>query len=385
MNRLYFLLFAVVVISAAIIYKVIPKTQQSTPSSITETTPVSDSSRQTVSFKVPTSSPAASPSPTPSPSPTAPPPKPAPPTPETVTKKVQVIIFNPTVNLSTGQKLIAYKNWNDPDQLTNQFISDVKTLSKGYLTYQVADKIVVDGFNEKADNFNYTADSYLSCLVSAPNCHQPDAVNYLKILDAYQSCEKRNSGQIDEVWLWGGPYFGYWEAVMTGPNALSTNAPPFVDTKCQKQLNIMGFNYERGVSEMLEDLGHRTEGTLATVFGEDPRFNLGNYSTAWGKFAASDKISPGNAGCGWMHFAPNSQSDYDWSNQRSIESSCNDWLNYPNLSGSKSTISCNTWNCDGYSYKKWWFNHLPKASGKTNGKLNNWWKYVADYENAINQ
>ena len=26
----------------------------------------------------------------------------------------------------------------------------------------------------------------------------------------------------------------------------------------------------------------------------------------------------------------------------------------------------------------WWFKHLPKAPGRTNGVANNWWRYVID-------
>ena len=54
----------------------------------------------------------------------------------------------------------------------------------------------------------------------------------------------------------------------------------------------MGFNVERGVGEMLEDFGHRTESIMTHV---------------------------------------------------------------------------------------WWLSHLPRSKGRTDGKLNNWWAYVADF------
>ena len=32
----------------------------------------------------------------------------------------------------------------------------------------------------------------------------------------------------------------------------------------------------------------------------------------------------------------------------------------------------------GYGKNKWWFEHLPKADGHTQGIANNWWLYVID-------
>jgi hypothetical protein len=241
--------------------------------------------------------------------------------------KVQLLIYKP----------VAVNGWNDPQALTGQIIADLKDLSGGRVTYQIAETKTFDYFPEKADGFNYTQDAYLACLANAATCHQPDAVNYRKLLAENQSCEKRNRGEIDEVWLWGGPYFGYWEAVMAGPGAFNTNAPPLGGTSCRKSLHVMGFNYERGISEVLEDFGHRMEGTLAHYLPAD-----------WANFKAQ---------CGWMHYAPNSVTDYDWSNLRTVISSC--------ATGRPEPINCSVWQCDGYEYKKWWFRHLPK----------DWWRY----------
>jgi len=300
-----------------------------------------------------------------------------------VTKKVMVINFNPIIENQGNRRLTEVLSWNNPQNLTNQYIIDVKQTSGNYVNYYVVDWQDIDDFPQLADGFDYTDTSWFNCWNNHSVCHEPWLVNYQKILNDFQVCEKRNSGEIDELWLWGGPWFGYWEAVMTGPNAFFTNGPVITNTSCQKQLHIMGFNYERGVSEMLEDLGHRTEGTLSHLFGEDSRGNGNNNKTPWGKFALSEKTAPGNSGCGWMHYAPNSQSDYDWSNQRTVSSSCEDWLNYPNLTGAKQSFNCSRWNCSGYDFKKWWLSHLPKASGQTDGKWNNWWRYVIDFEEAI--
>ncbi|OGM84372.1 hypothetical protein A2376_01755 [Candidatus Woesebacteria bacterium RIFOXYB1_FULL_47_31] len=197
----------------------------------------------------------------------------------------------------------------------------------------------------------------------------------------YSICEKRNNGEIDEVWIFGGPWFGYYESRLAGPGAFWYNSPSLTGTTCQKLLPIMAFNYERGVSEMIEDMGHRFESVLDYVFGG----RQANKNTLWSRFALRDIDLAGEAGCGNIHFGPNSTTDYDWGNTRSVQSSCNDWSNFPNLTGAKQNMSCSEWGCDGYGFKKWWLRHLPKAGGKTSGKLNNWWKYAADYESAIKE
>lgn len=288
----------------------------------------------------------------------------------TITKKVQLLIFNPVLKNHNGQRLITYKGWNNPDTLTSQIISDLKEVSGGKVNIQVVERHEIDDFGVKADGFKYTEDAYLNCLGSSGTCHQPDGVDYLKILATYQSCEKRNRGEIDEVWLWGGPYFGYYESTLAGPNAFWYNSPPLEKTTCQKLLPIMGFNYERGISEALEDLGHRTESAMEHVEGNW----VINGPISWDKFIMVDKNTPGQAECGSIHYAPNSLTDYDWSNKRVVKSACDDWLKYPNLPSPPNykDINCDLWNCDGYQYKKWWFKHLPGA----------WWKYVFDYESG---
>src|SRR5690606_41637986 len=93
--------------------------------------------------------------------------------------------------------------------------------------------------------------------------HQPDAVDYLALVDEFKMIEKVNSGEIDEVWLLGFPYCGYYESIMAGPGAFWCNAPPLERTEhAKRKFVIMGFNYERGVGEMLEDLGQDRKGVV---------------------------------------------------------------------------------------------------------------------------
>jgi hypothetical protein len=159
---------------------------------------------------------------------------------------------------------------------------------------------------------------------------------------------------------------------MAGPGAVWCNAPPLERTSATRRFVIMGFNYERGVGEMLEDLGHRAESILAHVFR-----NARGDANLWERFMRYDKTQPGRAECGNVHFAPNSVRDYDWGNSRFVPSRCDAWLSFPDLGGQPRRVNCAEWgNGDLRLHHLWWFRHFPHAVGVTDGVSNNWWEYV---------
>src|SRR3989344_5011622 len=303
-----------------------------------------------------------------------------------VTKKVMIIDFNPILESQGGVRLRQYKNWNDPANLETQYMADISEASAGFANYKVVERLEIDDIPVKTDGFHYTDTSYHDCLSNSTNCHADTGnglfADYLRILSDYDVCGKRNRGEIDELWMWGGPYFGYYESIMTGPNAFWTNGGPLTGSLCTKQLNIMGFNYERGVAEMLEDMGHRVEGTMTYVYGSWQPLETHN----WNRFSLRDIDIASRAGCGNVHYGPNSTSDYDWGNPRVVTSNCEDWANYPGLTGATQQFGCERWGCSGYGFEKWWLGHIPKYTGNgIDGKLNNWWLYVIDYEEALRQ
>jgi hypothetical protein len=184
-----------------------------------------------------------------------------------------------------------------------------------------------------------------------------------------------DQGNFDEVWLFGAPGFGFYESRMAGRGAFWCNAPACENTEtCRKRFVIMGFSYERGVGEMLEDLGHRAESVLEYRWKRMPdRANL------WKVFSRYDQIAPGQAEVGMMHWAPNSVRDYDWGNPRPVSTRADDWLSFPNLTGGAQTLNCSAWGGgDIRAHHKWWFKRLPKVPGRINGVANNWWRYVID-------
>lgn len=295
-----------------------------------------------------------------------------------VTRKVMVLNFNPVLEDQGNQTLTQYLGWNDPHVLTDQYNNSLLNNSRGYLEYQVVDWQEIDDYPVKADGFDYTDATYLDCWNNNETCHRPDTADYLAIINQYQVCEAVNNNQIDELWLFGGPYFGYDETAMAGPDAIWTMGVIY-PTSCNRQLPIMGFNYERNADMMLHDFGHRVEEVMSWVYGW---WTPGEQSHDFNKFTGGELYSPGHASCGSVHLPPNAAEEYDWDNQNPVTSDCDDWLNFPNLTGARELINCTQWNCDELGHMQWWLAHLPAAAGVSGEYLNNWWKYLIDYPNA---
>lgn len=283
--------------------------------------------------------------------------------------------------MAGGRKLSQLFRWHDPDELAREYIINVRDASYGYANYEIVERIEVDGFPVKEDGFAYTADDYVSRWYTRTGFHYPDRVDYPRLLAQFAVVAKVNLDQIDEVWLFGFPYAGYYESLMVGPGAFWCNAPP-LDTnqpgapigRCRRRFVVMGFNYERGVGEMLENLGHRAESIMTHVY----RHKRGA-ANLWERFTRYDKTYPGQAECGNVHFAPNSERDYDWGNRRKVPSRCDDWLNFPHFQGTIRQVNCADWgHGDIREHHLWWFRHLPHMPGKSDGILNNWWEYIID-------
>jgi hypothetical protein len=257
--------------------------------------------------------------------------------------------------------------------LIEGYIHDLRTSSHGYLNYQVIEQISVDGFPYKEDGFIYSVDEYLQVMQNPGAHHRPDRADYQRFLTDFDIIGRINSGNIDEVWLFGMPYGGFYESIMGGPGAYFCNAPPLTGTGTNRRFIIMGFNYERGVGEMLEAFGHRAEFILARTF-----INTVGAANLWSRFIRYDKSHPGQAECGNVHFAPNSQTDYDWGNSRSVPSRCRNWQYFPDLSASPVMVNCNEWgDGDIRKHHTWWLSLFPHLTGQSNGVAWNWWQYVA--------
>jgi len=316
---------------------------------------------------------------------------------QTLTPRALLIVYDPVVARASGQRLSQFKGWNRVEDLVADYIADIEECSGGLVKYRVVQRMDVDEFPLKADGVHYDASSYLDVLSERARPHDPDLADYHRIVADYNLLERAANSDFDEVWLFGGPYFGFWEAAMAGTGAFFCNGGPVPNSPCRRKFVMMGFSYERGVGEMIEDLGHRAETTLAHLFGSDD-FWVWAYdrkrtpkTTDVGKlnllerFLCFDQIAPGKSNVGTLHYAPNSTTDYEWGVTTLVQSCADDWDQFPNLPNPPNyrTMTTQDWGGgDIRAHHKWWLKRLPKVAGRTNGISNNWWKYFIDPNNV---
>lgn len=304
--------------------------------------------------------------------------------------KTLVIVYDPVVDATSGKKLSEFMRWNSVEELGRGFMSDILQASGGLVHYQIVERVDLDVFPAKlardpADNakqFAYDAETYLSVLRGETPPYTPPEVDYHAILKRFNVLPRVAKNEIDEVWVFNFPHAGFYESIMGGPGAFWCNAPPLKDTDAAKRrFVVMGFSYERGVGEMLENMGHRAESIMEKTFE-----GLSGDANLWRRFTRYEQVTPGKAALGNVHFAPNSARDYDWNNPSVVLSECDDWLyNFPNFKGDLREVSAEEWgNGDIRKHHVWWLSHFPKAKGRANGISHNWWQYIANPNNVQN-
>lgn len=291
--------------------------------------------------------------------------------------RVLVVVYDPACRSERGRPLSHVLGWNDPLELTRAYVRDLAEVSRGYLRYDLVEALRLDEFPRKADGFHYDDATYLRCWRVGAGFHDPDGVDYEAVLARTDAIRRVQAGELDEVWVWGPPYAGLWESTMVGRGAYWCNSDPLDGLACRRPFIVMGFNYERGVGEMLESFGHRAESMLARAFGSWREWG-GSEDHAWDRFTAYDAVAPGRAGCGNVHFAPNSTRDYEWGNPAPVWSTCDTWPDYPHAAERRREVDCREWgNGDIRAHHRWWLAHLPRSAGETHGLRNDWWSYLA--------
>ncbi|NJN15392.1 MAG: hypothetical protein HC822_03400 [Oscillochloris sp.] len=292
---------------------------------------------------------------------------------EAIPLRVLMITHDPILEAHGGRRLHTHFGWHDPDTLAEQYRADLAACSGGAAAYTIVERHVVDGYPAKIDGFRYHDTSYLDCWQRRGGFHDPDSADYERLLAEFGVVEQILRNAIDEVWLFGFPYAGYYESRMIGAGAVWCNAPPLsLGAACSRRFVVMGFNYERDVGCMLENFGHRVESIMSHVYR-----NQRGERNLWERFTRYDQSAPGRAECGNVHFAPSSMRDYDWGNQRVVQSKADAWYNFPDLSAPARPIAAGEWgHGDMRGHHLWWLDHLPRVAGNSDGIANNWWQYV---------
>ena len=281
--------------------------------------------------------------------------------------------------------------WQSPDDLANGYIQDILETSSGMARYQIVQRVELNEFPPKTDGYRYTPQIFLDVMNGVQPPYQPEGADYQAILTGLNVLPRIAMRDIDEVWLFAFPNAGFYESIMGGVGAFWCNAQPMTwSSGITRRFIVMGFSYERGVGEMLESFGHRSESLISKAFNcQDfvawayipsrvpatvgPNLNL------FQKFISFDQIAPGKAGVGSIHYAPNSDRDYDWNNPRLVPSNCYDWYNFPNFQNDVRQVGPAEWgNGEIRAHHTWWLKHMPKVAGRTGGVANNWWQYMMD-------
>lgn len=167
--------------------------------------------------------------------------------------------------------------WKSCDQLVQQYITAMRKASGDTLAYQVVKKLEIKKYPVLLDGRQYDdttwqqtrADDKKALRDSHGSYMMADYQHIIQELNLIQQVESK---EIDEVWMFGGPYFGFYESRMVGRGACWCNAPA-IEQNCRRFV-IMGFNYERDVKEMVHDFGHRAESILAREFNSQAFLHL---------------------------------------------------------------------------------------------------------------
>ena len=314
-------------------------------------------------------------------------------TPENQPIAVRVLVLNydPIVSSEGNQRLHAVFKWSDPHALAAQYQESLESAAGGAVKFQVVEWRDLDEIYAKKDGYRYTPEEYVKLRRAGKGWHEGGGQDYPRLLKeqgvpALIDAPVGDAHRADEVWIFGDHYFGLWEASMAGPGAFFINGGVYPEVPTSRPFAFYGFSYERGVAEMLHNTCHRAEATLNRIFG---KWNLKDPTTDWDLFSANASQSNGYAGVGTCHWPANAEHDYDYGNERVVQSWAEDFLNYPALtcrdrkSGMK-PVSRDTWAfpIDGrvdhhWNYMVWYFTLLPRAPGVSpEGRQNNWWKYV---------
>lgn len=204
--------------------------------------------------------------------------------------------------------------------------------------------------------------------------HRVPMTDYNAIMQRIEIRKWVEERHVKEIWLWGyhGGVIDLWESNMAGPFGDISNSDrdphdlPILD----RTYTVYHYNYGRGPSEAVEDHMHQIEAVLRYI---DP-------DLFWNKFVGK----PGEGRCGWAHFPPNGERDYDWRNCTYVLTDIEDWR--PDGGGQQQRINCERWRCDSLTWFIYWMQNLPGANNGITYRgrpLANWWRFIGAFDEAM--
>jgi len=319
-----------------------------------------------------------------------------------MTVRVALVLFDPVLQAYGYQRLHVRYGWRDPVVMSNSLVKYFRAATDSVVNF------VIDTTLDCSRLFTAFRGGYLTVSNYVKYLDEPgwptlkaaaDSLkfDYRAMVKYYQLDSLRNIGRVDEVWVYAGPYMGMWESQLMGPKAFWWNSTPIRDgTSLTKLLSVMGLNYERGVDQGFHSFGHRLESAMVQAYQDAqgrPWNDTSANPTPWDLFTRIEKDVPGGAHVGNVHFPPNGASGYDYGNTRWVTSYAQNWFRYPYIYTENTQVNVTTWKYkpseplaetdEHLGYLWWFYNHMPRYTGVTDGVLNNWWHYFLDYEAAV--
>ena len=307
---------------------------------------------------------------------------------------VAVVYHNPEIHLAgeAPKRFHELFGWNDPEELNRIYKDSMESFSHGTVKYHVV-KVIDEQrlWTRFADSTEYLSVERVHSLLNEPGWNELKGKNpkfaYEEFVEHHGFRELRDKGEIHEVWVWSWPYGGMYESQQLGKDAFWCNSPP-IKTDGEKILTVMGFNFERTADLALHSFGHRAESVMSQVYGRWKPVKEVKDPNLWEVFTSLDKDSPLQSHVGNCHFPPNGVSDYDYSNTRVVQSYAYEWDSFPDIRQEKQAareVSCEDWECSQMGFMSWWMSKFPHSPGVNaqDGRLNNWWHYMVNYEAAV--
>ena len=202
--------------------------------------------------------------------------------------------------------------------------------------------------------------------------HAVPMTDYNAILERAGIREWVKERGVKEVWLWAyhGGVIDMWESNMAGPwgDISNSDCDPHDLPVLDRSYTVYHYNYQRGASEAVEDHMHQIERVL----------DHADHLLFWEKFVGKT----GEGRCGWAHFPPNGERDYDWANRKKVWTDIEDWQ--PD-GGPKQQMNCERWNGQSLDWFIYWMQNVPGAGNGIafRGRpLTNWWRFIGDWDAA---
>jgi len=161
------------------------------------------------------------------------------------------------------------KEWNNTTSLVEEFIEAMIQASHKMLVYKVVTQLEIPKYPILMDGRQYTDPTWAQALQEDITAIRDSHGSYMladyqRIIQEYNVLQGIQQNIFSEVWMFGGPYFGFYESRMIGKGAFWCNAPGL--EQVGRRFVMMGFNYQRGAQEMIHSFSHRAESILSRQF-----------------------------------------------------------------------------------------------------------------------